>query len=40
MGIVKSPFQKSLHLTYNAEDCTALEVVASEISELAQVPPK
>jgi transposase len=32
----RDPLQKSLLVTYNVEDCTALEVVASKISELAQ----
>jgi predicted RecB family nuclease len=32
----RSRFQKSLLLTYNAEDCEALEIVASKLSELAR----
>ena len=35
----RDPFQKSLLVTYNVEDCKALEVVASKISELAQERP-
>ncbi len=35
----RDPFQKSLLVTYNLEDCKALEVVASKISELAQERP-
>ena len=34
MGASGEPFQKSLLLTYNIEDCKALAVVASRISEL------
>ena len=35
----RDPLQKSLLVTYNFEDCKALEVVASKISELAQARP-
>jgi predicted RecB family nuclease len=35
----RDPFQKSLLVTYNVEDCKALEVVARKISELAQPRP-
>ncbi len=35
----RDPFQKSLLVTYNLEDCKALEVVASKICVLAQARP-
>ena len=35
----RDPFQKSSLVTYNAEDCKALEVVARKISELTQALP-
>jgi predicted RecB family nuclease len=35
----RDPFQKSSLVTYNVEDCKALEVVATKISELAQACP-
>jgi len=35
----RDPLQKSSLVTYNGEDCKALEVVATKISELAQASP-
>ena len=35
----RDPFQKSLLVIYNLDDCKALEVVANQLSELAQARP-